>query len=151
MRTGWREAGILVEGPSVRELQGYFDMLWEASDGTLVKLRSLTTRMRHVRRPARNVEWLVSGPGIGRNLYGNYLSRDLIRCSRLSLIMGYFVPTASLRRMIGRIARRGRVEMVLPQTTDVPISRLAGGSPSVACSATVVRSMSISPGSYMQN
>jgi cardiolipin synthase len=40
-------------------------------------------------------------------------------------MMGYFVPTVSLRRMIGRIARRGRAELVLPAITDVPISRLA--------------------------
>jgi cardiolipin synthase len=39
--------------------------------------------------------------------------------------MGYFVPTASLRRLIGRIARRGRVQLVLPHITDVPISRYA--------------------------
>ena len=57
--------------------------------------------------------------------YGNYLRKDLIRASRLSVMMGYFVPSASLRRMIGRIVRRGRVELVLPQTTDVPISRYA--------------------------
>jgi cardiolipin synthase len=40
-------------------------------------------------------------------------------------MMGYFVPTASLRRLIGRIARRGRVQLVLPHITDVPISRYA--------------------------
>jgi cardiolipin synthase A/B len=40
-------------------------------------------------------------------------------------MMGYFVPTVSLRRLIGRVARRGHVQIVLPQVSDVPISRTA--------------------------
>lgn len=125
VESGWRETGIAVEGPSVKELQDYFEELWEALARGTVRLRDLTDWSGKARHPDKNVEWVISGPGLGRSLYGNYLRKDLIRASRLSVMMGYFVPSASLRRTIGRIARRGRVELVLPQTTDFPISRYA--------------------------
>jgi cardiolipin synthase len=128
VQTGWRELGIRVEDSTVAELQSYFDSFMDALARKSVKLKDFAGVAARVRGPSKEVEWLVNSPGIGKSLYVNRLRRDLIRGSRLSLMMGYFVPTASLRRVIGRIARRGRVEIVLPQKTDVPISRYAAWS-----------------------
>lgn len=122
IETGWRDVGIRVDGPAVRELQDYFDMRWEAPAR---HFRTLHKTRSHKKLPARAVEWLYSGPGIGRSRYSNQLKKDLARATRLSLMMGYFVPPVSLRRAIGKIARRGEVQLVLPALTDVPISRLA--------------------------
>jgi cardiolipin synthase A/B len=122
VESGWRDTGIRVEGPPVSELQDYFDTRWEAPAR---HFRNLHNTRSHKKLAARDVEWLFSGPGIGRSRYSNHLKRDLTRATELSLIMGYFVPPISLRRAIGKIARRGRVRLVLPALTDVPISRFA--------------------------
>jgi cardiolipin synthase len=125
VRNGWRETGVRVDGPSVSELQIYFELLWNLPIPSGLKLRDMISGVVKVRRPARNVEWLISRPGVRRSRHAEYLRRDLKRASQLSLMMGYFVPTVSLRRLIGRIARRGHVQIVLPQITDMPISRYA--------------------------
>jgi cardiolipin synthase A/B len=125
VRDGWRETGIRVDGPSVNELQTYFDSLWNMPSLGQLKLREMTSTMARVRVPAKEVEWLVRTPGLHRSRHANYLGRDLKHASRLSIMMGYFVPTASLRRLIGKIARRGKVQILLPHITDVPISRHA--------------------------
>jgi cardiolipin synthase len=125
VQTGWREIGIRVDGPSVSELQNSFQLFWESSANAGRKIRDMTGAMGRRRRPAGNVEWLLRSPGVRRGPHSDYLRKDLVRASQLSLVMGYFVPTVSLRRVLGRIARRGRAELVLPQTTDVPISRYA--------------------------
>ena len=125
IKSGWREAGIRFDGSTVGELQDYFNTLWNALARGTVKLRDLTNATQPVHGSLRDVEWVISGPAIGRSLFGRYLRNDLMRSSRLSVVMGYFIPTASLRRTIGKIARRGKVELVLPQTTDIPFSRHA--------------------------
>jgi cardiolipin synthase len=125
VQTGWREIGIRVDGASVSELQTSFDLFWDASTGSGRKIRDMTSARARMRRPARDIEWLIRSPGVGRSPHSNYLRKDLVRSSQLSLLMGYFVPTASVRRMLGRVARRGKVQLVLAQTTDVPISRYA--------------------------
>jgi cardiolipin synthase len=125
LKTGWREIGVRVDGRPVGDLQRYFNRMWEALAGDRFRLKSWTRIKPRGRVPRTDVEWLVSSPSIGRSEYGRSLRKDLKRSAELSLMMGYFVPTVSLRRMIGRIARRGRAELVLPAITDVPISRLA--------------------------
>jgi cardiolipin synthase len=121
---GWREVGMRVRHPIVDELQGYFDRFWNALQRT-ARLRDLTGITTAKRSSKRKIEWLGSGPSMRRSLYADRLRRDLIHASRLSMMMGYFVPSVSVRRMIGRIARRGEVRLVLPYRTDVPISRYA--------------------------
>ena len=127
IKSGWREAGIRVDGFMVGELQDYFSTLWNALARGIFKLRDLTNAMQPVCGPVRDVEWVISCPAIGQSLYSKYLGKDLSRSSRLSVVMGYFIPTASLRRTIGKISRRGKVVLVLSHTTDVPFSRHAAG------------------------
>ncbi len=128
VKSGWREVGVRADGPAVQDLQVYFDRLWEALEGSHVTLRALSEAIVRHDSGGNDLEWIVSGPGLQMGRYGRLLRRDLRRASRLSLLMAYFVPTASLRRMIGRIAHRGRVELILPQATDIPLSRLASWS-----------------------
>jgi cardiolipin synthase len=124
VQNGWRETGIRIDGPSVNELQIYFELLWNLPMPSGLKLRDTIVGTK-AHRPARNVEWLVSRPGVRRSRHAEYLKRDLKRASQLSVTMGYFVPTVSLRRLIGRIARRGRAQIILSKVSDVPISRYA--------------------------
>lgn len=128
VETGWQEIGIRVRNATVGDVRAYFDRFWEALAQGSRRLRHFARLTRRIEGPGGKVEWLASSPGFRKSLYANRLRKDLTHGSSLSLIMGYFVPTVSLRRTIGRIARRGRVELILPHTTDVPISRYAAWS-----------------------
>jgi cardiolipin synthase len=122
---GWRELGAVVEGPEVQVLANYFDRLMSALISGKPSLWALRDAAERARVETGSLIWLISGPGIRRGRYGRQLKRDLNGAQRLSLVMAYFVPTATLRRMIGRIARRGSAALVLPKITDVPIVRTA--------------------------
>jgi cardiolipin synthase len=124
--TGWREVGLRVEDAAVSKLQVYFDRFWQAHSENRGRLKDfLQISMEDEDKEDGGLEWLVGRPGIRRSPYAGHLRRDLTRASQMSTLMAYFVPSASVRRMVGRIAHRGKVQIVLPYATDVPISRYA--------------------------
>lgn len=127
---GWRETGLAVEGEAAAALQGYFDGMWEALGRGEARLREIArlpvaAGKENEGEGTGTVEWVIGAPGIRRGAYDRRLRRDLIACSRLSVLMAYFTPPARFRRMIGRIARRGAVELVVPQQSDIAIARYA--------------------------
>jgi cardiolipin synthase len=125
IENGWCEIGLRVQDAAVATLQAYFDRIWGAHSQKPLRLRDLIGFSVEEQNDEDELEWLVGSPGIRRSPYANSLRRDLARAHYLSVLMAYFVPSASLRRLLGRIARRGKVRLVLPHATDVPISRYA--------------------------
>ena len=58
--------------------------------------------------------------------FSKLLRRDLVRARDVRIVSAYFLPTYRLRRAMMRVARNGgRVRLILPAKTDVPISQLA--------------------------
>lgn len=125
LENGWREIGLRVQHPNVTQLQSYFDQFWETLGRQTVQLRDFYNISMPKGGSKNGLEWLTSGPSMRSSAFARYLKRDLAHASNLSIVMGYFVPSASMRRIMGRIARRGKVRIVLPWITDVPISRYA--------------------------
>lgn len=123
--TGWVEVGVRVEDPAVIRLQGYFDRFWEATSRGSPRLRTFSEISVEGQDGGQRLQWLVGRPGFRRSPYAVRLRKDLSRAYRLSMLMAYFVPSISIRRALGRIARQGKVLLVLPFSTDVPISRFA--------------------------
>ncbi|MGH8023086.1 MAG: phospholipase D-like domain-containing protein, partial [Limisphaerales bacterium] len=65
-------------------------------------------------------------PALKAGSFSKLLRRDLSRARDVRIVSAYFLPTYRLRRALTRAARRGgRVRLVLPGKTDVPISKLA--------------------------
>jgi cardiolipin synthase len=87
------------------------------------------------RRPARHHtpdlagELLFSGPGRGRSPIKLALRRDLIHARTVQIIAAYFLPPLRLRRVLMHVALRGgRVQLILPGKSDVPLMQLAAHS-----------------------
>lgn len=126
---GWRDVGLMVRGDLARGLTQAFDAQFARADAEHL----VFTRLR--RAPARQFvgcaegDLLLSGPGRGVNAIKRALVADLRTAREVRIVAAYFVPTGRLRRELIRVARRGgRVQLILPGQSDVPLSRLASHS-----------------------
>ncbi|MHB9006903.1 MAG: phospholipase D-like domain-containing protein [Limisphaerales bacterium] len=124
---GWRDVGLRLGGDLARQLAEAFDAQFRRAD----LAHELFTRFRRstARQWRRSPEGdlLLSGPGRGRNAIKHSIMADLRKAREVSIIAAYFLPTGRLRRALVKVARRGgRVNLVLPSKSDVPLMRLAG-------------------------
>jgi len=114
----WRDLGLMVEGPSVACLAGYFDAVFrwaEDDDDSIRKLRRMLSR--HSTRDGA-LHWLFGGPTRRLSPWARSIKGDMLIATQLDMIIAYFAPSRSaLRRMFG-VARRGRVRLVTPARTD---------------------------------
>lgn len=123
----WRDSGAYVEGESVRDLVGAFDMAWARARRTSFR-RFFTRRIRGWRYdPRRSRVRLNASPRDRR-----FINRDLVRRLRratgsVRLVSAYFMPTRSVLNALRGAARRGvRIEIITPGPSDVPLVKWAG-------------------------
>lgn len=123
---GWRDLGVLIEGPVAAELVRGFTLMFDASDLKRERLRPLARFLRHQRVDRNAAAVIVGGPGNARSMLKQCLRADLKRATRVDIAAAYFLPTWRQRRLLRRAAQRGLVRLLLPGHSDVPVSRLAG-------------------------
>jgi len=129
VHSGWRDLGLEFTGPLALHLARSFDALWSAAGERpqrFARLRRTSQRRRIVAEPG---ELLFSGPGRGSNPLKQAWLRDLNRAQDVQIVSAYFLPTWRLRRQLMRIARHGgRVQLLLPAHSDVPMAQRAARS-----------------------
>src|SRR5881394_2548237 len=126
---GWRDLGLEINGPLAEELSASFEDMFARAD--FKHKRYIRLRKRPVEHPDsyQAAELLLSGPGRGRSPIKLALRRDLARARNVQIIAAYFLPPRRLRRALMHVAQRGgRVQLVLPGKSDVPLIRLAAHS-----------------------
>jgi cardiolipin synthase len=115
----WRDLGIVVEGPSVACLAGYFDELFhwaENEDASIRYLRRMLSRHSVSRGP---LHWLFGGPTRRLSPWARSVKRDMLRARSVDMVMAYFVPSLSMLRRLYGVARRGRVRVVTAGKSDI--------------------------------
>jgi cardiolipin synthase len=126
---GWRDLGMRLEGPLAEQLAASFDEMFALADfrhKRFVRFRRAALK-RTITSPTEQL--LLSGPGRGRNPIRRSLQSDFTRAREVQIMAAYFLPTGRLRRMFGRVARRGgAIQLLLPGKSDVATSQLAGQS-----------------------
>jgi cardiolipin synthase len=129
IRRGWRDLGLRVTGPLAATLAETFDDLFARSELRHTRLYRLGRFQANKSLGGPDWRLLLSGPGWGFNPFVRALHRDLSQAREVQFITPYFLPSLHLRRRLAGIARRGgRVQLILPAKTDVPLSRVAGQS-----------------------
>ena len=122
--SGWRDVGARIEDPElVAALAASFDEIFSFAESHRRPLRRLFVRRHSLfqgdERPSRSDHTKATS-------FSKLLRRDLIRARDVRIVSAYFLPTLRLRRALIHAARRGgRVRLILPGRTDVPISKLA--------------------------
>jgi cardiolipin synthase len=126
---GWRDTGILVEGPIVNELFGTFRKSWTTWGGEKIFFQETSDEVRN--RITRN-----SIPALPIFVYsgkGRKRMRALLRYSidhaqtSILLTTAYFTPSRRLIEKLERAVKRGvKVRLLVPGKSDVPAASYAG-------------------------
>ncbi len=130
VESGWRDAGVLLEGGSARRLEQLFDEQFYLANHRQSAAVLMLRRDEQSISVEDETRILPVCPGRGPSCLTQSLGEDLVLASQergtVTLVSPYLVPTAPLRRMFRRAARAGaRLRLVVPQQNDVRISQLA--------------------------
>ena len=109
---------MLVTGPAVSHLAGYFDALSNWAKRPRASLRRLNRALRSWSEPEGKTRWLFGGPTRRLSPWARSLRRDMRVAQAIDLIAGYFAPNPAMLRRLDKAGRRGKVRIVLPARTD---------------------------------
>jgi len=116
---GWRDLGLLVEGPAAARLSGYFDALWRWAKRPRAPLRVLRKALAEWSEPAGKLRWLLGGPTRRLSPWARSVRRDLKHARRIDILAAYFFPSPAMLMRLDRAARRGgQVRVIVPSITD---------------------------------
>jgi cardiolipin synthase len=128
---GWRDTGILVEGPIVNELFDTFKKSWAIWGGGKI-IHSEGNEKKSGKLPKNSVPalpiFVYSGKG-GKRMKS--LLRYSIDHARTSLLLttAYFIPSRRLIESLEGAVRRGvKVRLLVPGKSDIPAASYAGRS-----------------------
>jgi cardiolipin synthase len=123
---GWRDHGLEVRSPLVPQLARAFDESFNRADLKHHRLAQYLKSRVKQSVVTENGVILLSGPGIGVNPIKSAMRDDLKRAVDVRIVAAYFLPTWRIRRELTRVPRRGgRVQLIVAEKSDVPLSRLA--------------------------
>lgn len=115
---GWHDLGVLLEGRAVSQLVRWFCGLanWAYhSDENFRAIRALVREWQPDEGPVRLV---IGGPTRTPSNWAMQVKRDIAAARRLDMVMAYFSPPRSYRRLIARVGRRGFARLILPGKSD---------------------------------
>ena len=89
---GWRDIGLLVEGPAAARLVPYYDALlgWALKKGS--RIRMLREIIHKFSETTGALQWQFGGPMQRLSPWINSTCRDLARGSDVEMIAAYFAP-----------------------------------------------------------
>jgi cardiolipin synthase len=140
---GWRDTGVLLEGPIVRELFQTFQKSWETWGGEKIELTEEAEASLNAtgnRSPASNsslsTECCGNLPALPIFVYsgkGRRRMRNLLRFSTdharatILLTTAYFIPSRKMITLLENAVNRGvKVRLLVPGKSDVPAASYAG-------------------------
>lgn len=119
---GWCDLGVLIEGPVVARFCEWFGQLSDA-------IRPEGTRFGAIRRMVRDwdpgkdpVQFHVGGPTLRTRNWPFHVRRDLKAARRADFVTAYFGPPLTFRSALKRMARQGRLRLILASRSDFGIT-----------------------------
>ena len=125
--SGWRDIGFELRGEAVLLLRATFDEMFRRCE-THVRLWKRFQRRESSgwEQDVAGVSVLPTGPGSGQSVFQRRLSADLAHARFVQFASPYFLPGVRLRRRLRNVVRRGgRVQIVVPGLSDVPVAQRA--------------------------
>ena len=117
---GWRDIGLMVDGPAAGRLTPYYDALMTWSLAKRSRLKTLRAVVRNYSEHDGPLQWLFGGPMQLKSPWGLATLRDLSTTRDLEMIVAYFAPLGGTLKRIGAIASRGRARIIIPCKSDNP-------------------------------
>ncbi len=128
-RRGWRDTGMIVEGPIVNDLFDTFEKSWKTWGGEKIVFQgfndSASGKLTKTGVPALPI-FVYSRKGRKNMRRLLYYSIDRARTCIL-LTTAYFIPSRRLLQKLEEAVKRGvKVRLLVPGNSDVPVASYAG-------------------------
>ena len=117
---GWRDLGLMVEGPAAARVAPYYDALMGWALNPRSRLKALREVVRRYSEAEGPLQWLYGGPMQLKSPWGLATLRDISAAQDLAMLAAYFAPMAGILDRIGAVAARGRARLVIPAKSDNP-------------------------------
>lgn len=114
---GWRDTGLLIEGPAAFRLAPYYDALMDWAMARHSKIRDLRTLIHRYSETSGKLQWQFGGP-MRLSPWANSTCRDLSRGCDVEMIAAYFAPPGGMLRRIARVGRTGRARIITAAKSD---------------------------------
>ena len=115
---GWRDVGLLVEGPAAGQPLEYYDALMAWALNPRSRLKTLRAVVRNYSQAYGKLRWQYGGPMQMRSPWALATIQDLGQAHDLEMIAAYFAPMNGMVRRIADIAARGRVRIITAAKSD---------------------------------
>ena len=115
---GWAVLGVVVKGAVVKDVCRWFVALSDWTENRDHQYRAIRTMVRDWDPGDGPVQFLVGGPTRIPSSWNRAVKRDLAEGSRIDMVMAYFSPPRSFRRLIRKLARRGKARLVMAGKSD---------------------------------
>lgn len=115
---GWNDLGVSIEGPVAARFVAWFGELerWAGNGGS--QFLAIRRLVRDWNEGSSEVQLLLGGPTRITSAWARRVKIDVARGTRLDLVMAYFSPPRSIRRLIRQLAARGPARLVLAGKSD---------------------------------
>ena len=115
---GWRDIGLMIEGPAAARLMPYFDALVDWAMTKRSRIRDLRAILHQFSETSGKLQWQYGGPMERLSPWVSSTCRDLTRGCDVEMIAAYFAPPGGMLRRIARIGRTGRARIVTAAKSD---------------------------------
>ena len=115
---GWRDIGLMVDGPAAARLVPYFDALMDWAMIRRSKIRDLRWIIHCFSETSGKLQWQYGGPMERLSPWINATLRDLARGCDVEMIAAYFAPPGGMLRRIARVGRTGRARIITAAKSD---------------------------------
>jgi cardiolipin synthase A/B len=115
---GWADLGVVVKGPVVEDICRWFGQLADWTESRHHQFRTVRTMVREWRPGTGPVQFLVGGPTRIPSNWNRALKRDIAKGKRIDMVMAYFSPPRSFRRLLRKLAKRGSARLVMAGKSD---------------------------------
>lgn len=125
----WEDLGLIISGPQVPHLAGYFDDLGRISAGGKVRYRGIKTVIKNWRPGIGEIQWLLGGPTNRISPWALTLKRSLQVGKRFDIVSAYFSPSQTILRRIAGVSRKSKgSRLIMAGKTDnkatIPAARV---------------------------
>lgn len=124
---GWFDLMVKMEDePLAARLAAEFEHMFASAYARRHPLPQLRALRQLRRRQAGETRIFAVRPGRGAGNFQLALQRDLAVATTVDFIVPYFLPNRRLRKLLRQTVKRGgRVRIILPSQSDVPLARSA--------------------------
>lgn len=115
---GWKDLGCKMTGPVVGDLLRWFGQLRDWTETPDAQYRAMRKLIKDWEPGDGKVRLTLGGPTRSPSNWALQVKSDFVNASRLDMVMAYFSPPRSFRRLIRKLATRGKLRLIMAGKSD---------------------------------